>query len=111
MFRRLIMAIFRLYMKYLLSSYTKYIWATYMGWGRGVKWARDLVSVRTVGTCGLHGGPCCYQAMSKLIIVIIVTHTHTHTHTHTQTLYISYFKEHSGDNEPHDPNIQLIDSS
>ena len=31
MFRRLIMAIFRLYMKYLLSSYTKHTWAVYMG--------------------------------------------------------------------------------
>ena len=32
MFRRLIMTIFRLYMKYLylLSSYTKYTWAVYM---------------------------------------------------------------------------------
>ena len=61
MFRRLIMAIFRLYMKHLESSYTNiyiYIWATYMGKGVGVgvKWARDLVFVRTVGTCGLHGG-------------------------------------------------------
>jgi len=30
----------------------------YMGYlyGEGVKWARDLVSVRTVGTCGMHGG-------------------------------------------------------
>jgi len=36
MFRRLIMAIFRLYMKYLLSSYTKQTWAVYMGQG-GVK--------------------------------------------------------------------------
>jgi hypothetical protein len=53
MLRRLIMAIFRLYMKYLLSSYTKHTWAVYMGLG-GVKWAGDLVSVRTVGRCGLH---------------------------------------------------------
>jgi len=35
MFRRSIMAIFRLYMKYLLSSYTKHTWAVYMGYGRG----------------------------------------------------------------------------
>jgi len=35
MFRCLIMAIFRLYMKYLLRSYTKYTWAVYMGLGRG----------------------------------------------------------------------------
>jgi len=32
MFQRLIMAIFRLYMKYLLSSHTKYVWAVYMGY-------------------------------------------------------------------------------
>jgi len=31
MFRRLIMAIFTLYMKYLLSSYTKHTWVVYMG--------------------------------------------------------------------------------
>ena len=35
MFRRLIMVIFRLYMKYLLSSYTKYTWAVFMGQGGG----------------------------------------------------------------------------
>jgi len=35
MFRRLIIAICRLYMKYLLSSYTKHAWAIYMGLGRG----------------------------------------------------------------------------
>jgi len=56
MFRRLIMAIFRLHMKYLLSSYTKHTWAVYMGKGGGKKWARDLVSVRKVGRCGLHEG-------------------------------------------------------
>jgi len=43
------------------------IWAT-LGRGRGVKWARDLVSVLKVGWCGCMEGPCCYQAMSKLII-------------------------------------------
>jgi len=53
MFRRLLMAIFRLHMKYLLSSYNKHARAVYMGKG-GVKWARDLVSVRKVGRCGLH---------------------------------------------------------
>ena len=31
MFRRLSMAIFRLYMKYLVSSYTRLIWAVYSG--------------------------------------------------------------------------------
>jgi len=53
MIRRSIMAIFRLYMKYLLSSYTKHAWAAYMG-REGIKWARDLVCVRKVGRCGLH---------------------------------------------------------
>jgi len=66
MFRRLIMTIFRLYMNHLISSYTNthththtyiYIYMGYLyGNGGGVKWARDLVSVRTVGTCGMHGG-------------------------------------------------------
>jgi len=54
-FRRLIMTIFRLYMKYLLSSYTKHIWAVNRG-REGVKWARDLLSVRKVGRSGLHEG-------------------------------------------------------
>jgi len=35
MFRRLIMTIFMLYMKYLLSSCTKHTWAVYMGKERG----------------------------------------------------------------------------
>jgi len=55
MFRPLIMAIFKLYMKYLLSSYTKHTWLFIWG-SEGVKWARDLVSVRKVGRCGLHEG-------------------------------------------------------
>ena len=38
MFRRLIMAVVRLYMKYLLSSYTKHTWVVCMGY-EGVKWA------------------------------------------------------------------------
>jgi len=55
MFRRLIMAIFRLYMKYLLSSYKNILGL--FKWGRErVKWARDLVSVRNVRRCGLHEG-------------------------------------------------------
>jgi len=55
MFTCLMMAIFRLYMKYLFCSYTEHTWAVYVGWG-GVKWARDLVSVGKVGWCGLHEG-------------------------------------------------------
>jgi len=56
MFRRLIMAIFRLYIKPLVSTYTKHIYGLFI-WGReGAKWARDLVSVIKVVWCGLHGG-------------------------------------------------------
>ena len=56
MFRSFIMAIFRLYMKYSVSSYTKHVYGLLI-WGReGVKWSRDLVSVLKVGWCGLHGG-------------------------------------------------------
>ena len=43
MFRRLIKAIFRLYMKYLLSSYTKHTWAVYMGEGRGKVGTRSRI--------------------------------------------------------------------
>jgi len=44
-------------MKHIESSY-KHI---YMGYlygegGGGVKWARDLVFIRAVGTCGMYGG-------------------------------------------------------
>ena len=55
MFRSLIMAIFRLYIKHLVSRYTKHVYGLHI-WGRdGVKWARDLVCVLKVGWCGLHG--------------------------------------------------------
>ena len=37
-------------------------------WGGGVKWARDLVSVRKVGRCGLHEGSMLLPTMSKFII-------------------------------------------
>jgi len=43
MFRRLIMAIFRLYIKYLLSSYTKHIWAVYMFQGGGKVGTRSRI--------------------------------------------------------------------
>ena len=42
-FRRLIIAIFRLYMKYLLSSYTKHTWAVYMGYGNGKVGTRSRI--------------------------------------------------------------------
>jgi len=66
-FRRVKMAIFRLYTNHLIRTYTNiyiyiyiYIYMGHLygeggGWG-GVKWARDLVFVRTVGACGMHGG-------------------------------------------------------
>ena len=44
MFRRLTMTIFRLYMKYLISSYTRFIICSIYGWWE-VTWARDLVCV------------------------------------------------------------------
>jgi len=43
MFRRLIMAIFRLYVKYLLSSYTEHIWVVYMGEGGGTVGTRSRI--------------------------------------------------------------------
>jgi len=55
MFRRLLMAIFRLYMRYLLSSYTKHTSAVYMGQG-GVKvGTRPRICLKD-GRCGLHEG-------------------------------------------------------
>ena len=61
MFRRLIMAVIRLYMKHLVSSYTKHIYGLLTWVREGVKWARDLVSVLKVGWCGLHGGSMLLQ--------------------------------------------------
>ena len=48
----------QVYMKHLKSSYTNIYIYSLLIWGRGwgVKWARDLVFGRTVGTCGVHGG-------------------------------------------------------
>jgi len=43
MFRRLTMVIFRLYMKYLVSSYTRLLWAVYRGEVAGEGGGRDLV--------------------------------------------------------------------
>jgi hypothetical protein len=66
MFRHLIMAIFRLYMKYLLSSYTGLLWAVYSGTVQEVRSARGLVCVMEVGRCGYMGFLLLY-VMSKLI--------------------------------------------
>jgi len=66
MFRGLTMAIFRLYMKYLVSSFTELIWAVYSGAVQEVRWARDLICVMEVGMCGYMGFLLLY-VMSKLI--------------------------------------------
>ena len=50
MFRRLIMAILRLYMKYLLRSYTNHTWAVYM-LPKILK--ANVVSVHAMKACGL----------------------------------------------------------
>ena len=61
-------------------------------WGReGVKWARDLVSVRKVGLCGLPYVENTLCATNKYSCGRRV-----------HTLYICYFIEHNGDDEPHD---------
>ena len=39
MFRRLTVAIFRLYMKYLVNGYTRLLWAVYIGTVQEVRWA------------------------------------------------------------------------
>jgi len=64
MFRRLIMAIFRLYMKY-LQLYKTYM-GCYMG-REGGKWALDIVFVREVGRCGLHEGPMLLPSCLNLL--------------------------------------------
>jgi len=69
MFRRLVISIFRLYMKYLLSSYTKHTWAVCMGQGGGKVGNKISYLSERLGDVGYMRGPCCYQAMSKLIIV------------------------------------------
>jgi len=52
MFRRLIMVIFRLYMKYFVAV-TQNIHGLFISGREGVKWARDIVSVGKVVLCGL----------------------------------------------------------
>jgi len=41
---------------HLVSSYTKHVYGLLIWRREGVKWARDLVSVRKFGWCGLHEG-------------------------------------------------------
>ena len=66
MFRRLTKAIFRLYIKYLVSSYMRLLWAVYSGTVQEVRWARDPVCVMEGGRCGYMGCLLLY-IMSKLI--------------------------------------------
>ena len=66
MFRHLTMAIFRLYMKCLVSSYMRLLWAVYSGTVQEVRWARDPVCVMEGGRCGYMGCLLLY-IMSKLI--------------------------------------------
>jgi len=55
MFRRLLMVIFRLYMKYLLSSYTKHAWAVCMGKGGAKVDTRSRICQKG-WRCGLYEG-------------------------------------------------------
>jgi len=66
MFRHLTMAIFRLYMKYLVGSYTGLLWDVHSGTVQEVRSARDLVCVMEIGRCGYMGFLLLYL-MSNLI--------------------------------------------
>jgi len=67
MFRRLIMAIFSLYMKYLLSSYTKHTWVVYMGYGESKLGTRFRICHKGWAlwvTWGVH-------AVTKLCLILL----------------------------------------
>jgi len=66
MFRRLTMVIFRLYMKYLLSSYTILIWAVYSREVGGEVGTRSLICHRGLEVWVL-GGTVLLYVMTKLI--------------------------------------------
>ena len=66
MFRLLTLAIFRLYIKYLLSSYTELKWTVYRGEVGGEVGTRSRC-VMEVGRCGYMGGTLLLYIMSKLI--------------------------------------------
>jgi len=66
MFRRLTMAIFRLYMKYLVSSYTGFIWAVYSGEVGGELGTKSRMCHRG-WELWVHGGTKLLYIMSKLI--------------------------------------------
>jgi len=67
MFRRLTMAIFRLYTKYLVSSYTRLIWVVYIGTVQEVRWARDLVCVMDLVPTS---PPVLYHCIQPIIILV-----------------------------------------
>jgi len=67
MFRRLIMAIFRLYMKHSVRSYTKHIYGLLI-WEQGGGKLDTRSRICPKGWVVWVQGPCCYQAMSNLII-------------------------------------------
>ena len=64
MFRRLTMAIFRLYMKYLVSSYTRPIWVLYSGEVGVEVGTRPRMCVRG-WEVWVHGGTLLLYVMSK----------------------------------------------
>jgi len=66
MFRRLTMAIFRLNMKYLVSSYTGFIWVVYSGEVGGEVGTRSRLCHRG-WVVWVHGGTLLLYVMSKLI--------------------------------------------
>jgi len=66
MFRRLTMAIFRLYMKYLVGRYTRLIWVVYSGELGGEVVTRSLMCHRG-WVVWEHGGNLLLFIMSKLI--------------------------------------------
>ena len=68
MFRRLTMVIFRLYMKYLLSNYTRLIWVVYSEKVGGEVSKRSRMCHRGLEVW-LHGGTVLLYVMSKLILL------------------------------------------
>ena len=63
MFRRLTMAIFRMYMKYLVSSYTRQ-YGLYAGRRRELRWTQFLVRAMENGRCEYMGYLLLYVYLS-----------------------------------------------
>jgi hypothetical protein len=62
----------------------------YVG-GRGSSGHEISCLSESLSGVGYMRGPCCYQAVSKLKYSCVIR---------VHTLYISYFMEHNGDDEP-----------